>query len=320
MFLVASAVGEWSSPIPEDAMVETVATGFKFTEGPALAPDGSIYFTDIPNNAIHRYDPATGETSRFTDDSGGANGLLFSPGGQGTLFACAGKARVLRYYPAQWEIADQDPPTPGEPMTPTTHGLAWTGLSTQPSEEDEVGHYQDQRLNSPNDLIATEQAIYFTDPRYGNRDGMEMEIEGVYVLTEGQRAEGSEVKIKRVIDDLVRPNGIGLSLDQQTLYVVDNGDAKLFAYPILEPDELGERKLLSDMADLGGGDGMAVDRQGRLYVTIPNAKGVLVLTPEGDRLGFIETGPRTSNCVFGADGKTLYVTADHSLKRIQLDP
>ncbi|MEL7088197.1 MAG: SMP-30/gluconolactonase/LRE family protein [Planctomycetota bacterium] len=288
--------------IPPDVAVETVSTGgFSFTEGPALAPDGSIYFTDIPNNAIHRYDPATGETTLFTDDSGGANGLAFLPD-HGMLIACAGKARQVRYYPRTWDDEES----------------RWTGLTQEPSLEDAVSHYKGKQLNSPNDLVVTFNSIYFTDPRYGKRDDLELPSEAVFAMVP-DAAEGAQgFRLVRVIDDLVRPNGIGISPDHQTLYVNDNGDKKIWAYPIPEPTELGEARLLNDLADLGGPDGMTVGPRGRIYTTI-YGKGVLILSPQGERLGFLETGPQTTNCTFGADGRTLYVTAEKGLKRVTLN-
>lgn len=290
-------------------MVEVVSTGdYQFTEGPALAPDGSIYFSDIPNDSIHRYDPATGETTLFTDDSGGANGLMFSANGD-SLIACSGKSRELRYYPSlniAWESIN-----PGQ----------WAGLSPAAKPDYIFGKFEGVPFNSPNDLATTKEGIYFTDPRYGNRDSMELSHESVYSVTM-KHVEGEpntfQLTIEKIIDDMVRPNGIGLSPDAKTLYVNDNGDEKIWAYPILEPGKVGEGRLLNDLADLGGPDGMTVGPLGRIYTTI-YGKGVLILSPEGERLGFLETGPQTTNCVFGADGKTLYVTADKSLKRVVLN-
>jgi len=308
------ATAEESPIIPPDAAIEVVSTGgYSFVEGPALAPDGSIYFSDIPNNSIHRYDPATGETTLFTDDSGGANGLMFLPHEKG-LVACAGKARALHFYPGVFSRHNLDEST-----------NKWTEsnfiISKPFTDSLSLTHFDDKRLNSPNDLAVIQhrtlkRSVYFTDPRYGNRDGMEQDVEGVYV--HHYSVSDGKTSITRIIDDLVRPNGIGLSPDDQTLYVNDNGDQKIWAYPILEPGKVGEGRLLNDLADLGGPDGMTVGPMGNIYTTI-YGKGVLILSPDGQRLGFLDTGPQTTNCVFGADGKTLYVTAEKSLKRVVLN-
>ncbi|MEM9883483.1 MAG: SMP-30/gluconolactonase/LRE family protein [Planctomycetota bacterium] len=290
----AAEAPEEAPLIPPDAVVEVVSTGgYRFTEGPALAPDGSIYFSDIPNNAIHRYDPATGKTTLFTDDSGGANGLMFM---DGHLYACAGKRRTVDIYPAvrsddgQWE-------------------------SIRP----EIHHSFDSsngRFNSPNDIVFNGREAFMTDPRYGKRDDLEKPGEFVYSLDSADDLRS--FAINTVAEDLVKPNGIGISPDRETLYIADNGDKKIFAYKIHTFARIGDRRLLHDLSDLGGPDGMTVDHAGRLYVAI-FGKGILILSPDGERLGFLETGPQTTNCVFGADGRTLYVTAEKALKRVVLN-
>jgi sugar lactone lactonase YvrE len=290
LVLLQPAAADEAPLIPPDAQPEVVSTGqFKFTEGPALAPDGSIYFTDIPNNAIFRYSPRDGDTHRFDDRSGGANGLMFHGN---VLIQCRGGDRTLY----------------AEPISPAA-GRAAEGGNVLAKK------FEDQRLNSPNDLTISDDGIYFTDPRYGNRDNMEMDVEGVYFVSHGPADQQTVV---RVIDDLVKPNGIGISNDQQTLYVNDNGGKKVWAYPILGPGELGEGRVLYDTAEYRGPDGMTVGPRGRIYTTM-YGQGVLILSPEGEKLGFLETGPQTTNCVFGADGRTLYVTAEKALKRIVLN-
>ncbi len=317
--LTVRAAADTPPIIPPDASVEVVSTnGYLFTEGPALAPDGSIYFSDIPNNSIHRYDPETGETTLFTDDSGGANGLMFAGGG---LWACSGDAREVRLYPAKWQsveaFANQD----------IAKGF---DFQNQSLESTAITHFTEMRFNRPNDIVATPTeegflqipaAIYFTDPIYGRVDPVELPSEAVYALVPDlDQPEGTMqiYAITRIIDNLVRPNGIGLSPDNQTLYVNDHGDEKIWAYPILKPGQVGDGRLLNDLADLGGPDGMTVGPKGNIYTTI-YGKGVLILSPDGERLGFLDTGPQTTNCVFGADGKTLYVTAEKSLKRVVLN-
>jgi sugar lactone lactonase YvrE len=319
--VAAVAVAEPAPLVPPDAELETVSTGdFKFTEGPALAPDGSIYFSDIPNNAIHRYDPATGETTLFTDESGGANGLMFASGG---LWACAGEAREVRIYPALLrDGAALDALDPARDIY----------FRLDPVDDAAITRFEGKRLNKPNDLVAhpakgglleLSPAIYFTDPIYGRVDPIELPSEAVYALVpDPDQPEGTMqiYAIERIIDDLVRPNGISLSPGGETLYVNDNGDKKIWAYPILEPGKVGEGRVLNDLSDYKHGpDGMTVGPHGRIYTTI-YGQGVLILSPGGQRLGFIETGPQTTNCTFGADGRTLYVTAEKSLKRITLNP
>ena len=63
-------------------------------------------------------------------------------------------------------------------------------------------------------------------------------------------------------------------------------------------------------------DGLKIDASGNLFATGPG--GVLVITPQGKHLGTIMTGQATSNCAFGDDGRTLYMTADDYLMRVKL--
>lgn len=299
--VAVSVVAE--SPLPGEPVIETVAEGFDFVEGPALAPDGSIWFTDIPANAIHRFDPATGETTQITNDSGGANGLMFLDHGDGfrpMLVVC--EDRVRR------RVAFKTP----HPDMPN-------GLSTQIVVN---GHF-----NGPNDLVALyveggPAIVFFTDPLYGNRPNP-VGVEAVYEIDMSQPmalSHPGQIGAAPIITDLVRPNGIGLSPDQRTLYVADNAAKKIMAYPLDEDGKRdGEGLLFHDVSDLGGPDGMTVDAQGRVYQAI-FGKGIVVVSPEGERLDFVATGPKTTNCVLAEDGRVLYVTAEGALKRIALSP
>lgn len=283
LLLVASvAVAEIA---PQAVTVEKVATGYRFTEGPAEGPDGAIYFTDIPNKRIIRFDPATGEAATFREDSGRANGLIFDA--QGRLIACEGAAEGGRRRVSRTEPDG----------TITTLIDAW----------------EDKPLNSPNDMdIDAAGGIYFTDPRYGNRDDMELDVEAVYYLA----PDGT---LTRVIDDLVRPNGLILSPDEKTLYVADNAARKLVAYDVTAPGMLGNPRPFSPMGPgLGGGcDGMSIDARGRVYAT--GDEGVYIFNPDGTQAALVPTPERPANCTLARDGKTLYITARTSLYRVVLD-
>jgi sugar lactone lactonase YvrE len=277
-----------TSIVPENYKVEKVADGFRFTEGPALGPDGRIWFTDIPNERIHIYDPATGQTSLHRENTGKANGLMFTP--SGALLACEGGARRVSRQGANGEV--------------TTFSAEFDGKS----------------YNAPNDLdIDGRSAVYFTDPGYGRKpEEMFLGAEGVYFATP-DRDRSKPAKVVRLIDDLVRPNGVLVSNDKKTLYVVDNGSNSLWAYPIEAPGKLGAgRKLcVFDPAEERGGDGLTSDQFGNLYIA---ANGIHIVDPEGRKLGVIEVPERPANCVFGARGsRTLYITARTGLYRVQLN-
>jgi sugar lactone lactonase YvrE len=75
---------------------EAVSGGHKFTEGPAVDAEGNVFFSDIPNNRIHKVEHATRRVSVFKEDTGAANGLMFGPGGN--LYACQnGRRRIVSY-------------------------------------------------------------------------------------------------------------------------------------------------------------------------------------------------------------------------------
>ncbi len=252
--------------IDADAQVVKLADGFQFTEGPAASPDGRIFFSDIPNQRIHVFDPASGQTQVFRENSGGANGLIWTPAD--ALIACeGGKRQVTR------QLGD-DPP----------RVLA--------------DAFDGQRLNSPNDVdLDAEGGLYFTDPRYGNRDDLEQDVEGVYYLPRNG-------KLKRVIDSLQRPNGVVLSPDYRTLYVADTGGNQIFQFDIEGSGMPGPGKVFYDM----GSDGMTVDQSGNVYLTHGNQ--IHVISPDGQLLRQIEVPERPSNVTFGGrDGSTLFITA-----------
>lgn len=249
--------------------VTKLAGDFRFTEGPAADKDGNVYFTDIPNNRIHQWS-LDGTLSVYKINTGGANGLFFDAGGN--LVACAGGNRMVVMYPADGG---------------TTRVLAEA--------------YEGKRFNSPNDLwIDPKGGVYFTDPRYGGRDDMEME-EHVYYIRPGGRG------IVRVIDDMTRPNGIIGTPDGSWLYVADHGEGKVYRYRIRSDGSLTDKQLFADVAC----DGMTMDERGNVYLT---SDAVVVYNPIGTLLARIEVPERPANvCFGGSERMTLFITARTSL-------
>jgi gluconolactonase len=289
------------SPLPPGAKpVNLGAVGAG--EGPAWDGKGNLYFTN--DNRIRRRD-ASGKVQVFRDPSNEANGLLFDL--QGRLVICeSATRRITRIEPDG-----------------TTTVLA--------------DRYQSMKFNSPNDLtIDSKGRIYFSDPRYGSRDGMEMRdergglVEGVYRID----APG---KITRIITHEVdRPNGVLVSPGDEYLYVADNnnnnlGAARILWRFLLRPDgttDPNSRKVIFDWRDGRGPDGVKVDSDGRLYVAAglnqshppyeSAAKfkgGVYILSPAGKLLDFVAIPvDEVTNCAFGGpDRKTLYITAGGTL-------
>jgi gluconolactonase len=277
--LAAGCNGEQFSVLAEGAKVEKLAGGFSFTEGPAADAKGNIFFTDIPNNRIHKWSlegsPLGGKLSTFRENSGGANGLYFDK--KGNLLACEGGGRRLVSIDPKGNV---------------------TVLADK---------YQDKKFNSLNDLWPDPKGgIYFTDPRYGNREGMEQDGEHVYYLSPDRK------KLIRVIDDMVRPNGIIGTPDGKVLYVTDHGGKKTFVYTINKDGTLTNKKLIVNE----GSDGMTMDNKGNIYLT---AGAVLVYNKKGEKIETIEVPEGPANVTFGgSDKKTLFITARTSLYCVRM--
>jgi len=335
IFLAASGSAARSADIPPpvgetivdpDARFEILFTRSApirggLTEGPAAAPDGTIFFSDIPNGEdpgmILKFDPKTGKTTVFVEDSRKSNGLLFDR--EGRLWACEGASfggRCLARYNA----------STGERVVV-------------------VDRFEGKAFNSPNDLcIDREGRIYFTDPRYVGDEPRDLEHQAVYLLD-------SDGKLDEFTHEVRKPNGIAVSRDGKWLYVAEHdnegaksggntpaaqGDMRIYAFPLARNGRrAGARRTVWDFRRGKGCDGMTVDPQGNLYLTVrdPASPGVLVLASTGKQLAFLPTGPKDqkvtaeqpavglpSNVEFGRgeESDRLYVTVDTSLYRIRL--
>jgi gluconolactonase len=262
-----------------------------FSEGPAWHPQGFLLFEDIPRERILRLE-ADGKASVFREPSGKANGLAFDAGGR--LVAAEGGSRRV-------SLTEKD------------------GKVRALAEG-----YGGKKLNSPNDLAIDKQGrVYFTDPRYGDPAGVEQDREAVYRIDPGG-------KIVRILDDVVRPNGIAISADQRTLYLADNHPDPtkrrlLLAYDLAPDGTATGRRELHDFGAGRGADGLTLDKQGRLWVTAGTGvhAGVYVFEPNARRtsvrlLGLVATPETPTNCTFGdRDRRTLYITTNKSLFRIR---
>jgi len=282
------------------------ATVIAFTEGPAVDADGSVYFSDIWNNRIMKL-AADGSQSVFRADSGRTNGNTFDQPGrllscEGAEMGPGGRRRVVRTDLKTGEVR----------------------VLTE--------RYEGVRYNSPNDIVVDGRGhIYFTDPCYGDRSLMEMEIEGVYRID----PDGSVTRILQQ-PDIQRPNGIAITPDDQTLYLVDSnpnagGNRKIWAFDLATNGSVSNQRLVYDFAPSRGGDGMRLDVEGNLWIaaginrarregeTTEHPAGVYVISPAGKQLGCIPVPEDLiTNLAFGGqDKKILYVTAGKSLFKIQ---
>ncbi|TWT78559.1 Gluconolactonase precursor [Posidoniimonas polymericola] len=292
--------------IDPSATIEVLATDFEWSEGPVwLRDQGCVLFSDIPRNSIFKWKEGeglslylkpsgyTGETPRGGEP--GSNGLMIDA--QGRLVMCQhGDAQVAR--------------------------MAAPLSAPRPVFEVIADKLDGKRLNSPNDLVIhSSGAIYFTDPPYGrlkafNDKTRELDFQGVYRVS-------PEGELSLLTKELVAPNGIALSPDEQTLYVAQsNGERPIYmAYAVQADGSIDDGRVLLNVKHLGrrpgSPDGMAIDRDGNLFATGPG--GVLIISPGGKHLATIRTGERIANCTFGGpDGRTLFMTSDMHLCRVRV--
>lgn len=159
-----------------------------------------------------------------------------------------------------------------------------------------ASQFENTNFQGPNDLAVDRQGnAYFSDRTSG----------WVYFIA-------ADRTVKRLFNNLGQPNGVLLSTDEKTLYVLYN-QPTLVAFPITAPGQLGEPKTFP-LQGTGGGDGMTLDTQGNLYITRPSINSIQVLKPTGESLGTIQFQEAPANCTFGGpDMKTLFVTARTSV-------
>jgi len=268
---------------PGAGKVERVHDGFQFTEGPAFDGKEYLYFTDIPNNRILRTN-MSGKLEVFLEDSKSCNGLMFD--GQGTLIGCQMTGNVVAI----------------DVKSKAVRVLA--------------NRFNNKPFNACNDLVIDRSGgIYFTDPRFAAPDPWPQGKEAFYY-------RDTVGNVTRLGEDLAAPNGIILSPDESTLYVVPSMQKQIMAYPVRSPGVLGSGKVLCELRqpegkNNTGGDGLSVDNQGNLYITAE--LGVQCFSPEGKLLGIIRFPEQPANCAFGGpDGRTLYATCRTGLYRVSM--
>ena len=273
--------------IAPGATLEKLWTGGEWCEGPVWMPaTRSVRFSDIPNDRILEFDSATGLTRVHRESVEFTNGRTLDL--DGLVVQCSqGRRRVER------EVD-------GEPVAIVER---WNG----------------GRFNSPNDVIvASDGSVWFTDPPYGlhesGRGGHpgEQDYDGCFVF----RHDESTGVTQPVITDMVHPNGLAFSPDEELLYVTDTAcawDTSLM--PVIRAYDIsrGTGRVFAEPEDTA--DGLRVDAAGRVWTS--NGARVTVYAPGGERLLDIPVPELVANVCFGGpDGRDLYVTASTSLYRI----
>ncbi len=276
---------------------ERVAGPYNFTEGPVWNGE-ALLFSDIRSSRTYRFDPASGETTVFLENTQEGNGQTLDR--EGRLIQVQHKGRRVVRYEVDGSL---------------------TVLAD---------HFGDLRLNSPNDVVVDKMGrIWFTDPRYGDfRDDMELDHESVYRLD--PQADDS-FSITRITFDTTCPNGLIVTPEMDRLYVAQSkyGEGELRelrAYPILDDGSVGAFEVLHNFYPHRGIDGMRLDDQGNIVACAGWTQSgpgpmIYVMEPRGRILETHPTPANPTNCAFGdADLRTLYVTAaDGCLYRARTD-
>jgi gluconolactonase len=273
--------------VGERVEMETLGTGFAFTEGPVWhAGERHLTFSDMPGNEMRRWSEAKGVVS-FRKPSDMANGLAYD-----------GAMRLVICEHATSRVTRMDAAGRIEVL---------------------ADRYEGKELNSPNDIIvAPDGAIYFTDPTFGRQEyyGVPREVElgfqGVY------RIDPRDGGLTLLADDFGQPNGLCLSLDLARLYVNDTERAHIRVFDLGADGTLSGGRVWATLEGEGDGaaDGMKIDRDGNLYCCGPG--GIHVFAPDAACLGVIPVPEWTANFCWGSDDlQSLLITASTSLYRIR---
>lgn len=295
-----------SSLIAADAVLEKVATGATWAEGPVWLPHRrAVRFSDIPGNRILEYSEVSGELEVFAEGVEFTNGRTLDL--EGNVVECSHGRRAVQRDTAVG---------PGDAHDPTTL----------------VDSFGGQRLNSPNDVVvASDGSIWFTDPSYGIKrpeegHAGEEEYGDRWVFRFDER-DGS---LTPVVIDVEAPNGLAFSPDESLLYVADSSlspaereaassarprGRAIRVYDVVEGRHAKNGRVLTEVSP-GLPDGIRVDVEGRAWSS--SLSGVQVFAPSGERLLDLPVPEKVGNLCFGGeDGSTLYIVATTSLYRIR---
>lgn len=282
LLMLGACKAQNTSIIKEGAELTLVADTFEFTEGPAVAKNGDVYFTDQPNDRIVKWDASDNSVSDWMKPSGRSNGLYFDH--DGNLLSCADEKNEV------WRID----------MEKNATVL--------------VDNFEEKLLGGPNDLwVDPDGGIYITDPLYDRPWWKPTEnriterrvyyvspsIGEVRIVTEGNYGQ---------------PNGIIGSSDGKTLYMSDNAKKKTYSFSVHADGSLSNRVLFADM----GSDGMTLDNQGNVYLT---GNGVTVFNSKGEQIEHIKVPEAwTANVTFGGVNQNiLFITAMDSVYTLEMN-
>jgi gluconolactonase len=273
---------EFWNLVDHQARLETVATGFGFTEGPMWDADGFLYVSDETINKIFRVYPDGRKEALIA--LGDPDGNTFDR--QHRLIDCASVLRAI--------------------------------IEVTPDGKYKIlaDHYDGKKFNSPNDVIVgPDGALYFTDPTLDLVAGEKQEIpfQGVYRLDD-------KGNVRLLTKELTQPNGLAFSPDGKHFYIDDSEKRNIRVYDVGQDGTISKGRIFGEEPGAkhdGVPDGLKVDKNGNLFVTGP--KGIWVWDAKGNHLGTIAMPEQPANLTWGdKDYRTLYITATTSVYRLEL--
>jgi len=271
-----------ASPVPDSAEVQHVAGPFNFLEGPVWHPDGFLLCSEMNEERILKINPQTGSMEVYLELPGAPCGLAFDA--QQNLIMCLEDDRQLALLNSDSII---------------------TILAS---------HYNNKRLNSPNDLVViSDGTIILTDPHFPNSpDPQELSFDGIFAL----KSDGELVLLDSTFQG---PNGICLSPDEEILYVNNAYTKRIYAFDIDNELHLTNKREIGYVSGADFLDGMKVDENGLIYCSSAN-KGIWIFSPDGEYVDKIDIDGKVLNINWGdADYQTLYITERDHVYKIRLN-
>ncbi len=276
-----------------NAAIERIATGFRFTEGPAYHGDGRyLLFSDIPNDRLLRWDEITGATAVLRDPAGYPDGNTRDR--QGRLITCELGSRTL---------------------TRTEHDGIVTVMASA---------FEGTRLTGPNDVIVkSDGSIWFSDNGAGIRGNYLGDKAAQELPFLVYRLDPTSGALTIAVGDMERPNGLCFSPDESRLYVVDTpgGIKTTHVYDMVDGKAVNGRVFFDGTP--GYADGIRCDTMGNVWCGFsggPGQDGVAVFAPDGTLIGRILLPERCANLCFGGRKRNrLFMTASQSVYAVYVE-
>jgi len=278
-----------------------LASGLEFPEGPIAMPDGSVLVVEIRRGTLSRVYPG-GKVEIVANLGGGPNGAAIGPDGRCYICNNGGSAWVARNGGL----------SPGHHSADHNSGGRIEAVDLNTGEIEVL--YRECNgipLKAPNDLVFDRAGgFYFTD--HGRSFERTLDRGGIYYAA----ADGSSIQEARFPS--MSPNGVGLSPEEDRLFVAETQTSRLMCFPIVAPGQLADipdaQACIAGFSNYQLFDSLAVDAEGNICVATLINGGITIISPDGDSAVHVDTGDRlTTNICFGGDDlRTAFITCSQS--------